>query len=455
MVFDREADHAKAEKIARECAVLLTNDGILPLDTAKKIVYIGEYAEKPRYQGGGSSHINSSKVVSALETAKAKGRNVEYVKGFPFDKDEEDEALFAEAVEAAKNADAAVIFAGLPDVMESEGYDRPHMKMPVCQDRLIEAVAAVNKNTVVVLHNGSPVEMPWADKAAAILEMYLGGQGVGAATDALLYGEANPSGHLAESFPFRVQDNPSYLNFNTDPETCNYAEGVYVGYRYYDSKEMPVRFAFGHGLSYTTFRIDNIRLSAASMDDDGTIDVSVDVTNTGDRAGKEVVQLYISDKNKTPDRPVKELKGFAKVALEPGETKTVTLTIDARSLSYYNEALKDWYAPNGTYGILVGDASDKIAVSADISFTTRKIPPMRLDPSITIGELLANPATAPIVGQMIAQAKGNSPIEMPDNDPMSEAMMKFMPLKSMISFGVMDKEKMLGLLQLIKNTLGK
>ena len=455
VVFDRDADHAKAEAVEAECAVLLENNGILPLGSDKSVVYIGEYAEKPRFQGGGSSHINASKVVSALEAARARGRNVEYVKGFPFDKDEENEEELAKAVEAAKKADVAVIFAGLPDVFESEGYDRADMDMPACQNRLIAAVAEVNPNTVVVLHNGSPVETPWADDVAAILEMYLGGQGVGTATDALLYGEKNPCGHLAETFPMRVQDNPSYLNFNSDPETCCYAEGVYVGYRYYDKKEMPVRWAFGHGLSYTTFTIGNIRLSSEEMTDDTTVDVMVDVTNTGSREGKEVVQLYVSDINGTPDRPVKELKGFAKVSLAPGETKTVTMTIDARSLSYFEEKLSDWFAPTGKYQILVGDASDHITACAELHFTTAKIVPMRMDGSITIGELMANPATAAILGEMIKSMSEGSPISMDNADPMMQAMMRFMPLKSLKSFGMMNEEQMLGLLGVLKQAIGQ
>ena len=248
-VFDRDADHEKAVKIETECAVLLENNGILPLKEGRKVVYIGEYAEKPRYQGGGSSHINSSKVTSALESAKEKGRPVSYVKGFPFDKDEENAGELAAAVQAAKDAEVAVIFAGLPDLIESEGYDRKDMKLPACQNKLIEEVIKVQPNTVVVLHNGSPVEVPWADKTAAILEMYLGGQGVGEATDKLLYGEVNPSGRLAETFPLRLEDNPSYLNFPGDGVNVDYAEGIYVGYRYYDARKMPVRWAFGHGLS--------------------------------------------------------------------------------------------------------------------------------------------------------------------------------------------------------------
>ena len=265
--------------------------------------------------------------------------------------------------------------------------------------------------------------------------VYLGGQGVGEATDALLYGEKNPSGHLAETFPIRVQDNPSYLNFNTDPAKCHYAEGVYVGYRYYDKKEMPVRWAFGHGLSYTTFKIDNIRLSSETMDDESTVTVCVDVTNTGDRAGKEVVQLYVSDKTGTYDRPVKELKGFEKVELQPGETKTVAMTIDARALSYFDETMHDWYAKSGQYEILIGDASDNISVCASITFTTKKVKKMTVTSATTFGELLDNEVTAPIIKEMMAKMSENSPVKIDSDDPMLSNMMRFMPLKSLNSFG--------------------
>ena len=459
VVFDRDADHEKAVAIAAECGVLLENNGVLPLDSSKKILYIGEYAEAPRYQGGGSSHINASKVTSALDSAKAKGRKVEYVKGFPAQKDEPlDQAELDKALKAAGEADVVVIFAGLPDVIESEGYDRANMNMPAAQNELIKAVAEVNENTVVVLHNGSPVETPWADDVAAILEMYLGGQGVGEATDQLLYGEKNPSGHLAETFPMRVQDNPSYLNFNTDPETCNYAEGVYVGYRYYDKKMMPVRWAFGHGLSYTTFELSNIRVSSDKLTDDTTIKVCVDVKNTGKVTGKEVVQLYVGDLNGTPDRPVKELKGFAKVEVAPGETKTVEMELDARALSYFEESMEDWFAPSGKYEILVGNASDNITLRTEITFETKKVKPMRCDGSLTIGELMGNPATAPIVGEMLKKAQEDSPFGDSNEavgDEMMQAMMRFMPLKSLMSFGMMNEEQMQQLLSAIGAVLGK
>ncbi|MCM1282016.1 MAG: glycoside hydrolase family 3 C-terminal domain-containing protein [Muribaculaceae bacterium] len=443
-VFDREADHRKAVKIETESAVLLENNGVLPLKADTKVVYIGEYAEKPRYQGGGSSHINASRVTSALESARAKNRPVSYVKGFPSDRDEENEEELQAAVKAAKEAEVAVIFAGLPDVIESEGYDRKDMKLPACQNKLIGEVAQVQPNTIVVLHNGSPVETPWADKVAAILEMYLGGQGVGEAADQLLYGEVNPSGRLAETFPLRLEDNPSYLSFPGDGENVNYAEGIYVGYRYYDKKKMPVRWAFGHGLSYTVYEYSNLKMPEGALRDDACVKVTVDVKNAGDMAGREVVQLYVSDKNGTAGRPVKELKGFAKVALDPGETKTVEFVLWARDLSFYHEGLGGWYAPSGTYEVQIGHASDEIALRGELSFETEKLPPMYVSGATTLGQLLGHPVTAPVVGEMIKSMQEtmlpqggeaeNGTDALGTGREMMEAMMTEMPLKSIVSF---------------------
>lgn len=446
-VFDREADHKKAIAYAADSAVLLKNSGVLPLGISQKVVYIGEFAEKPRFQGGGSSHINCSRVTSALESAKEKGRNVTYVKGFPSDQDKLDEKELKSAVEAAKEADIAVIFAGLPDVIESEGYDRANMDLPACQNRVIAEAAKVQPNTVVVLHNGSPIEVPWEKDVAAILEMYLGGQGVGEACDRLLYGEVNPSGRLAETFPYRVQDNPSYLNFPGDGKNVNYGEDIFVGYRYYEAKELPVRWAFGHGLSYTSFVYGNLRLSSENMTDHDTVNVSVDVTNTGKVFGKEVVQLYVADKNGTPQRPVKELKGFAKLSLAPGETKTAEMTLCARDLSFYHEELHDWYAPSGTYEILVGHASDDIRVNCELKFDTAKILPFEVTGATTIGELMNDPRTAQAMGETITkmmqslgastgghEERGEEGSMGFDPDKM-QAMLYGMPIKSLASFG--------------------
>ena len=245
--------HEKAVEAARECLVLLKNDdGILPLKRERKIAFIGEFAKRPRYQGGGSSHIHTNHCTAALDSA-AKYAQPTYARGYSLSDAREDEALRKEAVKLAMESEAAVLFIGLPDSFESEGYDRTHLQLPDGHNRLVEEVAAVQPNTVVVLHNGAPVEMPWADKAKGILEAYLGGEGIGEATADVLFGAVNPSGKLPESFPLKLADTPAYLNFPGDNRHCRYAEGIYVGYRYYDKKEMPVLFPFGHGLSYTQF----------------------------------------------------------------------------------------------------------------------------------------------------------------------------------------------------------
>ena len=303
-VFDMEKDHALAEKVETESMVLLKNEGILPLKKGSRVAFIGAFAKNPRYQGGGSSHINSFRVTGTLEAAEGMA-DITYAEGYGLEKDEIDEALVKGAVKAAKEAEVAVIFAGLPDAFESEGYDRVHMKMPNCQNHLIHEVCNVQPNVVVVLHNGSPVEMPWADEVKGILEAYLGGQAVGAAEAKILFGDANPCGKLAETVPYKLSDNPSYLNFPGDGETVEYKEGIFVGYRYYDKKEMPVRYPFGYGLSYTEFAYSNLKLDKKSMKDTDTLTVSVDVTNTGSREGKEIVQLYVADLTGSANRPVR------------------------------------------------------------------------------------------------------------------------------------------------------
>lgn len=443
--YDPEADHEKAVQMATECAVLLENNGVLPLKKGTKAAYIGSYAETPRFQGGGSSHINCGKVSSALVSANAKERSITYVPAFSAERDEMLENGLEQAIAAAKAADVAVIFAGLPAALESEGFDRAHMRMPECQDALIAAVTAVQPNTVVVLHNGSPVECPWASDVAAVLELYLGGQGVGEACDRLLWGEANPCGHLAESFPVRLEDNPSHLNYPGDGLTANYAEGIYVGYRYYEAKKMPVRWAFGHGLSYASFAYDNLRLSSERMDDDSVVHVSVDVKNTGTMTGKEVVQLYVSDLNGTAGRPIKELKGFCKVELAPGQSKTVSMSVSARDLSFYHEKLGDWYAPPGKYRIHVGQASDRILLSCDLEFATKKLLPMVVTSATTIGELSKDSRTAPVLQQLFGAMGANSSTSLDFGSVGMSAAMESMamatPLKTLTNFGIITPEQ--------------
>lgn len=446
--FDMEKDHETARRIEEECIVLLKNEeNILPLAADTKAAFIGKYAAAPRYQGGGSSHINSFKVESAIDAAEAFGyikkENIIYAQGFDDAEDKADEKLAAEAVEAAKNADVAVIFAGLPDNFESEGYDRKHMRMPDCQNALIEAVADVQPNTVVVLHNGAPVEMPWIEKVKAVLEVYLGGQAVGGATVNVLYGAANPSGRLAETFPLRLQDTPCYLNYGGEHDKSVYSEGVFVGYRYYASKDMEVLFPFGHGLSYTTFEYSNLSVDKEQVNESELLNVSVDVTNTGSRAGKEVVQLYVAPKGGTIIRPVRELRAFEKIALAPGETKTVTFTLDKRAYAYWSTEIHDWHVESGKYEIQIGRNAQEIVLSHSVYVNSETVIPKVFTFNSTIGEIMADPKGRAVMEQAMGAMMSPEAKEMAENaqgdggvmnDEMMAAMMEGMPLRQLISF---------------------
>ena len=448
-VFQLERDHGIARQVEEECIVLLKNEGnILPLSPDKKAAFIGKYAKAPRYQGGGSSHINSFKVESAMDAVKfcekVKEENIIFAQGYDDAEDLTDEALLAEAVEAAKNAEIAVIFAGLPDNFESEGYDRKHMRMPDCQNRLIEAVAEVQPNTVVVLHNGSPVEMPWIGKVKAVLEAYLGGQAVGGAVVNVLYGNANPSGHLAETFPIRLQDTPCYLNYGGEHDKSVYSEGVFVGYRYYASKDMEVLFPFGHGLSYTTFAYSNLSVGKEKMTESETLTVTVDVTNTGEIAGKEVVQLYVAPKGGTVIRPVRELKAFEKIELAPGETKNVQFTLDRRAFAYWSTQIHDWHVESGEYEIQIGRNAQDIVLSHSVAVESEVHIPKVFDLNSTMGEILADPKGKAVLEQAMASMAGAEEAQAMGeeaqgdggaiNSEMMAAMMEGMPLRQLISF---------------------
>ena len=448
--FDLEEDHKLAAKIAGESMVLLKNEGVLPLPAqGKKIAFIGKFAETPRFQGGGSSHINSFKITSALEAVKEVAE-VTYAQGYDVKEDVIDQAMLDQAVETAKEADVAVIFAGLPDAFESEGYDRTHMRMPDCQNTLISEIAKVQENVVVVLHNGSPVEMPWADQVKGILEAYLCGQAVGQAEVDILFGKVNPSGKLAETIPYKLSDNPSYLNFPGDGQKVEYKEGVFVGYRYYDTKEMPVRYPFGYGLSYTTFEYSDLQLSSDKIKDTDKLKVTLKVKNTGNRAGKEIVQLYVADKTGAASRPVKELKNFVKVELQPQEEKTVEMELDKRSFAWYNTDIHDWYAASGEYEILAAASSRDIRLKKTVYVESTTELPMHIHMNTTIGELLENPKTKAVVEGMtdsLIQHMGGSSEE--EDSAASEAITKEMslkmmensPLRSMRSFMGMTTEE--------------
>ena len=453
-VFDRDKDHEYAKKVAEETIVLLKNeDGLLPLPEKEEIAFIGKYARQPRFQGGGSSHINSHKVTGAWDVVKDWG-SITFAEGYGDQEDVTDEALIAEAVEKAGKAKAAVIFAGLPDAFESEGFDRSHMGMPNCQNELINRVAAVQPNTIVVLHNGSPVEMPWADQVKGIVEAYLSGQAVGAAVVDILFGKVNPSAKLPETFPYKLEDNPSYLYYLGEGDKVEYREGVFVGYRYYDTKKMDVRFPFGYGLSYTTFAYSNLKLSAAQIKDTDTLTVSVDVTNTGSMAGKEVVQLYVSDVESTVIRPVKELKGFDKVDLQPGETKTVTFTLGKRAFAYWNTQIHDWHVESGEFRILVGKSSRDIQLEETVTVESTVKLPVHFTLDSTFGDLMQDKKAREILEPMMkldmvgGQEEDSDVAASAISSEMMEAMMKYMPLRGVLSFssGKVSLEQLQGLL---------
>lgn len=366
--FDLEKGHAFARKMEEECAVLLKNDGILPLQKDKQIAFIGEFAEKPRYQGGGSSHINACKVESPLDCIK--DCHVLYARGYDLQSDLPVPALEEEAVRLAAESDVAIVFAGLPERFESEGVDRTSLEMPQSHNQLIRKVAAVQKNVVVVLQNGAPVTMPWLEDVRGVLELYLGGQAVGGAAVRLLFGEANPCGRLAETFPARLEDTPSFLYGCGENDCVPYNEGIFVGYRYYTKRRILPLFPFGYGLAYTSFAYSRLHVNG---DADG-VDVSVCVRNTGNRAGKEVVQLYLSSDTHGVIRPVRELKGFRKVFLRPGEEKNVAFRLSARDLSYWNTKIHAWHVASGKYAFQICKNAEEVILSAELELRGKTLP---------------------------------------------------------------------------------
>lgn len=448
-IFDRAKDYQTAVETAAQCAVLLKNDSeTLPLDKAKQVAFIGGFITKPRYQGSGSSHINSTYVPAIYELIQNK-IDIAYAKGFDVNADELDARQLEEAVTLAKTSEAVVIFAGLPNRYETEGIDRKHINLPDNQNNLIKEVCKVQSNVVVVLHNGSPVAMPWINDVSAVLEMYLGGDGVSEATMALLFGDINPSGKLAETFPIRLEDNPSYLNFPGENGVVEYHEGIYVGYRYYDQKKMPVLFPFGHGLSYTQFAYSDMVLSKDWVKDSERLKVSVTVKNTGSRVGKEVLQLYVGATQSKVRRPEKELKGFCKVGLKPGESKTIAFDLNKRSFAYYEPRLHDWYVESGTYIISVGSSSKDIRLAREVQVEASRPLPIVVSKDTTFWELKNHPLTKTIIESMFAQPNAESSEISSSMDAMGEggaemaqAMMKEMPLGSLVSFGRITEEQL-------------
>ncbi|WP_337102145.1 glycoside hydrolase family 3 C-terminal domain-containing protein [Paenibacillus sp. YIM B09110] len=445
--FDADAHHRLAREVARECMVLLRNeDSLLPLPKSGRIAVIGALAEEPRYQGGGSSHVNPTKVDRTLdELASVAGAEAAftYSKGYDLASDASDEVLVRQAVDAARASDVAIVFAGLPERYESESFDRTHLHIPDNQTKLIEAIAEVQGNIVVVLSNGAPIEMPWLNKTKAVLEAYLGGQAIGGAIADILFGDASPSGKLAETFPVRVEHNPSYLNFPGEGNAVEYKEGLFVGYRYYDAKRIEPLFPFGHGLSYTSFAYSDLLIDRKSITDEETVRVSVKVRNTGARTGKEIVQLYVRDIVSEVIRPEKELKGFAKVELQPGEEKEVTFELDKRSFAFYDVELKDWRVETGEFAVLIGRSSADIVLSDTLVVQSTTVITRIYTRNSTIGDLMVDPNARAAARELLA----NTPLPMPaegedaKND-MWAAFTKYMPLRTLVglSRGVLTEE---------------
>ncbi|GAA4836322.1 glycoside hydrolase family 3 C-terminal domain-containing protein [Luteimicrobium xylanilyticum] len=398
---DLDAHHALAREAATRSAVLLQNDGVLPLDPASSgtVAVVGELARTPRFQGGGSSQVTPTRVDAALPALQdALGERLVFAAGYPLDDDApaaETAALRDEALAAARDADVVLLFLGLPDAYESEGFDRTHLHLPAQQLALLEVLAEECARVVVVLSNGSVVEVaPWRDRAAAILETWLLGQAGGDAVADLLLGRANPSGRLAETFPLRYEDNPALGNFPGEAGHVRYGEGLLIGYRWYDARDLEVAFPFGHGLSYTTFAYSDLAVDV--LDDGPTprVRVALTVKNTGERAGNEVVQVYVTDPESSVFRPVQELGGFGVVELAAGATERVQVELDARAFQFWHPEVARWVVEPGRFGIRVGASSRDVRLVAEIELAGEVVVP-ELTVDSTVEAWLAHPVAGP------------------------------------------------------------
>lgn len=370
--YDLKAHDLLARQTVCESAVLLKNDNLLPARTDCRIAVIGEFARKPRFQGGGSSKINPNQVTSAIDELTAGAIPHQFARGYALRGDADSGQLTAEAVEAARGQDIVLIYAGLPDEYESEGYDRTSLEMPPEQNALITKVAAVNPNVVVVLLTGSPVSMPWLDQVKAVLLLGLGGQNTGGASIDLIFGRVNPSGKLAETYPLKLEDTPAGQHFG-QRVTTEYRESIYVGYRYYDKAEKEVLFPFGFGLSYTTFAYSDLRLSSDRLMDKEMLTVTLKVKNTGSRAGREIVQIYVEPPASVLFKAVRELRAFEKVSLKAGEEKEITMQLNKRAFAYWNVNLNDWHAESGIYQVCAGSSSRDICCQTAVEIVSTAV----------------------------------------------------------------------------------
>ncbi|MWB99073.1 glycoside hydrolase family 3 C-terminal domain-containing protein, partial [Agromyces seonyuensis] len=437
--YDRDAHHALAREAAGRSIVLLQNDGaLLPLAQTGSIAVVGEFARTPRYQGGGSSHVNPTRLDVPLDElrAAAPDADVAFAPGFTIDGSGADAALVADAVAAAGAADVAVVFLGLDASQESEGFDREDIELPAEQLELLAAVVAVQPKTVVVLqHGGALLLGPVAGLAPAILDGALLGQAGGGAIADVVFGAVNPSGKLTETLPARIEDTPAFLDFPGEHRHVRYSEGLFVGYRWYDARKLEVAFPFGHGLSYTTFEYDAVEAEAAGAG----ILVRVGVTNTGERAGREVVQAYVSVPDSAQVRVPRALGGFTTVDLEPGERRVVEIAIDPRDLEYWDVRVDRFVVEPGAYEVAVGASSRDLRGSARAELTgDRVVVPLTLES--TLGEVMANPAAAAIIAQAMTM-----PIPGESDEALGMDMARMMagiPVERLTSLGGASTEQL-------------
>jgi beta-glucosidase len=398
--------HLLARRVGAEAITLLKNDGaVLPLarNRYRKIAVIGEFAVAPRYQGNGSSEVKPPKVDKFMDiVGQEYGKNfdIEYAQGYSLG-DDVDFTMIEAAAEIASKADVALVLAGLPLHYESEGIDRKHIELPPAHNQLIKAVAERQPNTVVVLTNGSAVSMPWVEDVPTIVEAWLGGQaGAGAIAD-VVFGEVNPSGKLAETFPVRLEDTPAFLNFPAEDGEVLYGERVFVGYRWFDKRRIDPLFPFGHGLSYTEFTYSDLDVAEERVSDKDPVTVTVTVTNSGDIAGKEVIQLYVRDEAASVSRPEKELRRFAKIALAPGESREVRFVLNARDFSFYSTKHNRWLAESGDFEILLGASSRDIRLRQRIALQSTEEMHYQFTEYSFFREFWSNPELKPLLIELL------------------------------------------------------
>lgn len=427
--FDAQVHDDIARRAAAESMVLLKNDEhILPLSKNARVAVIGEFARTPRYQGGGSSHITPTQLTSLLDALQQRGIEYDFAPGFTLEDGEQEQSLVDEAVNIASKADAVVMCLGLPEYAESEGFDRTSLDIPAKQLELLSKVRESNANVVVLLSNGSVVSLtPWQDQAKAVVETWLLGQSGGGAIADMLFGDVNPSGKLSQTIPLNILDDPSMLNWPGEEGHVDYGEGVFVGYRYYDTYAKEVAYPFGFGLSYSDFSIDNVSVERTGAN---TACVRATVTNVSQTAGAQTVQIYVAPGRSEVARPVHELKGFAKVFLEAGESKEISIDLDERAFAYWSERFNDWHIEAGTYGIEVATSSRDIVERLDIELEGdgKSLP---LNEWSNMSEWRKDPVGGPIVKRMFEEGRDGRIPALPENNLGAELFLDAMPINSM------------------------